>query len=189
MRSNKQRTLRNRKNRQSKRVLRNRTIRQRGGLSMYSSPMRDITIKTLEEIPIPESDRDDSILHTITSALLNDRDELSIFLQRFPYMTRLSVLTIFNVGFSDDDVAALAEALPRPLNALVILDLSESQIGDQGAIILANMLSNMTKLTQLDLYDNKIRSVGAKALAEKKGRVKINGIRVPKPLKYADDDE
>ena len=139
----------------------------------------DSNIKTLKEIKIPESDRHYSILHTITSAALDDRNELSIFLQRFPYMTSLSHLTIYNMCFSDDDVAALAKALP-PKNALVALNLSNNQIGDPGAISLAEMLSNMKKLTLLDLHNNKIGSVGAQALVEKQGDVTIHGILVPK---------
>lgn len=72
-------------------------------------------------------------------------------------------LDLSNKNLNDDDIKVLIKHLNRS-SCIRQLNLSNNQITDQGAIILAEYLRNH-QLTGLDIQNNKIGAAGAKALA------------------------
>ena len=81
------------------------------------------------------------------------------------------ILNMRGAEIGDEDVAALAQALPDCKN-LVEINLNDNRIGDKGAMALAQVLPDCKKLTELGLWDNQIGDEGAAALAQALPRCK-----------------
>ena len=77
---------------------------------------------------------------------------------------RLRRLSVWNHNLGDEGARILAPVLSRLTN-LTHLDLGCNNLGDEGARILAPVLSRLTNLTHLDLMGNSVGVEGARVLA------------------------
>ena len=79
-------------------------------------------------------------------------------------LANMHTLHLVIMGFSLDDVHHLCGVLGQ-LESLCCLRLPSADMGDVGAVALAEALKGHTRLTELDIRNNKITSVGMSALA------------------------
>jgi Ran GTPase-activating protein (RanGAP) involved in mRNA processing and transport len=78
--------------------------------------------------------------------------------------TKLKELYVSDIEISDQDAEVIAEAL-RDNNDLRVLRLKECRIGDKGARAFADALKINTALLELDLRSNRIGDTGAESFA------------------------
>ena len=75
------------------------------------------------------------------------------------------VLNLRYSKFGSPDASRMLATMLSSMRGLRQLDLSHTQLNDNGMVVLAPALQNLTLLQKLNLFMNNIASVGAKALA------------------------
>ena len=80
-------------------------------------------------------------------------------------LANVHTLCVSDQNLSSEDSHLLGEVLVHLKKSLSCLNISSNQIGDAGAVALAEALKNHIGLTELDISGNKITSVGMSAFA------------------------
>jgi len=100
----------------------------------------------------------------LTNSGLND-EQLSLMVEAMRGRASLQELHLWANRIGNTGCQALATLLQDPSCNLVTLDIHHNQIGNEGAIAIANSLANDDKLKKLDLRGNQIGNESAIAIA------------------------
>ena len=94
--------------------------------------------------------------------------------ESFPFLTKLSHLSISCNLIGNDGATALAKCLPH-VRTLSELDLQGSRIGDDGAIAIAHAVEDFEYIFRLSLWNINIKSEGVAKVLENKSSADVEG--------------